>query len=272
MRTNRVKQTLRAGGVALGTMVFEFNTIGIARLAAGAGAEFVIFDMEHTGWSVETIRTLLATAGAADLAPLVRVPATQYHLLSRPLDAGALGLMIPMVETEEQAQLIVASAKYPPQGRRGAAFGLAHDDYAGGDAVAKMRRANEEGLLIAQVETAQGIENVERIAATDGIDVLWVGHNDLTNSLGIPGQFTHPDYLRAIERFLAACARHGKAPGIMATSVEGARAALAQGFRCLAYWGDLWLYSQALGQGLAAIRAGGEKGTMFTTEDTKITE
>jgi 2-dehydro-3-deoxyglucarate aldolase/4-hydroxy-2-oxoheptanedioate aldolase len=255
MRENRVKRALASGGVALGTMVFEFNTPGIARIAAAAGAEFAIFDMEHTGWSIETVRWLLATARAADFVPLVRVPATQYHLLSRPLDVGALGLMVPMVETAEQAGLIAASAKYPPRGKRGAAFGLAHDDYGGGDALAKMRSANEEGLLIAQIETAAGVANADGIAATDGIDVLWIGHNDLTNSLGIPGQFTHPDYLRAVEAVLAACARHDKAPGMMATSVEGARQLLAQGFRCLAYWGDVGLYSQALGQGLAAIRA-----------------
>ena len=230
MRENRVKRTLREGGVALGTMVFEFASTGIARIAAAAGAEFVIFDMEHTGWSVETVRMLLATARAAEL--------------------------VPMVESEEQACTIVRSAKYTPLGGRGAAFGMAHDDYLPGDAIAKMASANEEGLLIAQIETARGIENVDAIAAVEGIDVLWIGHNDLSNSLGIPGQFEHPDYLRAIERFFAACERHGKAPGIMATSVEGARAQLAQGFRCLAYSGDIALYYQALNQGLAAIKDG----------------
>lgn len=254
MRTNGVKRALAAGGTALGTMVFEFNSTGIARVAAVAGAEFVIFDMEHTGWSIETIRTLLATARAADIVPMVRVPATQYHLIARPLDAGALGLMIPMVESVEQAELVVRSAKYPPQGGRGAAFGFAHDDYLPGDAVEKMRRANEETLLIAQIETARGVENVEEIAAVAGIDVLWIGHNDLANSLGIPGQFAHPAYLAAVERVLGACKQHGKAPGIMATSLAGARDQLDQGFRCLAYGGDTWLYSQALGQGLGTLR------------------
>ena len=152
MKSNRVKRALREGGAALGTMVFEFNTTGIARIAADAGAEFVIFDQEHTGWGVETVRTLMATARAADLVPMVRVPATQYHLLARPLDVGALGLMVPMVETEEQARLIVRAAKYFPEGGRGTAFGIAHDDYRGGDVVAKMARANEEVLLIAQIE------------------------------------------------------------------------------------------------------------------------
>jgi 2-dehydro-3-deoxyglucarate aldolase/4-hydroxy-2-oxoheptanedioate aldolase len=255
MRENKVKRTLRQGGVALGTMVFEFNTTGIARLTAAAGADFAVFDMEHTGWSVETIRALMAASRGADLIPMVRVPATEYHFLARVLDVGAMGLMVPMVERVEQARRIVQSAKYPPVGRRGAAFGVAHDDYLDGDVAAKMRSANEEVLLIAQIETAQGVENADEIAALDGIDVLWIGHFDLTNSLGIPAQFTHPDYRRAVDRVLDACRRHGKAPGFMVASPEEGRAALAQGFRCLAYWGDLWLYRQALREGIRAIRA-----------------
>lgn len=258
MRTNPVKAALQAGGISLGTMIFEFNTTGIARIAASAGAEFVIYDMEHTGWSIETIRTLFATSRAGEIVPMVRVPATQYHLLSGPLDAGAMGLMIPMVETEEQAQLIAASVKYPPEGRRGAAFGVAHDDYGleGGTTIERMARANREVLTIAQIETALGVQNVERIAAIPAIDVLWIGHNDLTNSMGIPGQFDHPDYLAAVARVLAAGRAHGKAIGIMASSVAVARGALAQGFRIVAYSGDIWLYQQVLGEGLAAIRRG----------------
>ena len=100
-----------------------------------------------------------------------------------------------------------------------------------------MASANEEGLLIAQIETARGIENVEAIAAVEGIDVLWIGHNDLSNSLGIPGQFEHPDYLRAIERFFAACERHGKrgrrarpaGPGLPLPSLLGRHRALLPG-------------------------------------------
>lgn len=256
MRPNKVKRTLRDGGVALGTMVFEFSTPGIGRIVAAAGAEFVVYDMEHTGWSIETIRTLMATTRVADTVPMVRVPATQYHLLSRPLDVGAMGLMVPMVESAEQAALIVRSAKYPPAGRRGAAFGIAHDDYVGGDVVDKMASANDETLLLAQIETTTGLEQVDAIAAVEGIDVLWIGHFDLTASLGIPAEFEHPTYLEAVERVLAACRRHGKAAGIMAADVDGAARLLEQGFTILAYSGDLWLYQAALHQGLAALREG----------------
>jgi 2-keto-3-deoxy-L-rhamnonate aldolase RhmA len=236
-------------------MVFEFPSTGIARIAAEAGADFVIYDMEHTGWSIETIRNLMASSRAADLVPMVRVPATEYNLIARPLDVGAMGIMVPMVESAEQAQVIADSGRYPPLGKRGAAFGVAHDDYSGGDIMEKMASANEEILLIAQIETARGVENVDAIAAVDGIDVLWIGHFDLTNSLGIPGQFSHPAYLEAVERVLEACRAHNKAPGIMAGAVADGQAELQQGFRALAYSGDLWLYQLALRQGLDALRA-----------------
>lgn len=254
MKANPVKRKLMQGGTPLGTMVFEFSTPGIARIMAAAGAEFAVFDMEHTGWSVETVRMLMATTGSTDLVPIVRVPATEYHFIARVLDMGAMGLMFPMVESEEQARLIVNSAKYPPVGRRGAAFGIAHDDYQGGDVLAKIRSANEEQLLIAQIETAAGLENVEKIAAVDGIDILWIGQFDLTNSLGIPAQFDHPQFQQAVARVLDACAKHGKSAGYMALSIAEAHDMLARGFRCLAYGGDLWLYQQTLQQGLETIR------------------
>src|SRR6266545_581469 len=133
MRMNHVKQRVQSGGASIGTFMFEFNPTGIGRIAAEAGAEFAVFDMEHTGWSVETIRLLIATTRSTAMIPLVRVPATEYHFIARVLDMGAMGIMVPMVEGEEQARRIVQSAKYPPAGRRGAAFGMAHDDYLGGD-------------------------------------------------------------------------------------------------------------------------------------------
>lgn len=254
MRANHIKHQLQSGGVSIGTFVFEFNTSGIGRLASAAGAEFAVFDMEHSGWSVETIRTLIATTRATEMAPFVRVPATEYHFIARVLDVGAMGIMVPMVESAVQAKTIVASAKYPPIGRRGAAFGVAHDDYTGGDIAEKMGSANREVLLIALIETAAGVRNVNEIAAIDGIDVLWLGHFDLTNSLGIPGQFDHPMFKEAVAEIVAAGRRHGKATGFMASNVTQGRTFLDQGFRMIAYGGDLWLYQTALREGIAALR------------------
>lgn len=254
MRPNPVKQTVLAGGVSIGTFVFEFNTTGIGRLAAEAGAEFAVFDMEHTGWSLETLRMLFATTRSTPMIPLVRIPATEYHFVARVLDVGAMGVMAPMVESAAQARVLAASAKYPPVGRRGAAFGVSHDDYVGGDIVEKMQSANRETLLIAQIETAAGLEHVNEIAAVDGIDVLWIGHFDLTNSLGIPGQFDHPKYHAALDAVLAACKTHKKTPAFMAADVATGKKLLDQGFRMIAYGGDLWIYQTALREGVAALK------------------
>jgi 2-dehydro-3-deoxyglucarate aldolase/4-hydroxy-2-oxoheptanedioate aldolase len=254
MRENPVKRKLAAGGLAVGTMVFEFSTSGIARIAAAAGAEFVLFDMEHTGWSTETVRGLFATCGGAGIVPLVRVPATEYHFVARVLDVGAMGVMVPMVESAEQARRIAAFAKYPPVGRRGAGFGLAHDGYAPGDVREKMASANREVLLIAQIETAVGLENVEQIAAVEGIDVLWVGQFDLTNSMGIPGDFSCRQFNDALARIVAATRERGKAAGYMVSSEAEAKARLSEGFRCLSFGGDLWIYQQALRDGLHMLR------------------
>jgi 2-dehydro-3-deoxyglucarate aldolase/4-hydroxy-2-oxoheptanedioate aldolase len=253
MQANLVKQKLQVGQRSIGTFVFEFATPGIARIAAEAGAEFVVFDMEHTGWSVETVKMLIATSRAAKIMPFVRVPATEYHFIARALDMGAMGVMAPMVESAEQARRLVASAKYPPAGRRGAAFTIAHDDYSGGSIVEKIESANRESLILAQIETAQGLEHVEEIAAVPGIDVLWIGQFDLSISLGIAGQFAHPRMDDATSRVLAACQKHNKSAGLMAPDVAGAKALFDQGFRMIAYSGDLWIYQTGLRQAIASL-------------------
>ncbi len=254
MIRNAVKHKLREGGASIGTMLFEFNTTGIARIAANAGAEFALFDMEHSGWSIETIRMLIATTPKSELVPIIRIPATEYHFVANVLDMGAMGVMIPMCESADQARLLVSSAKYPPDGRRGAAFAIAHDDYRGSSIPETVQSANDETLLIAQIETACGLENVDEIAAVPGIDALWIGLYDLTLSLGVAGQMNHPDILAATDRVFAACHAHNKSPAVLVTSIAEGEAQLARGFKLIAYGGDLWLYQAALRAGIKRLR------------------
>jgi 2-dehydro-3-deoxyglucarate aldolase/4-hydroxy-2-oxoheptanedioate aldolase len=256
MPINPVKKALRSGGVAVGTMMFEFATTGIARIAAAAGAEFAVFDMEHTGWSMETMRMLMATSRGSGLVPMVRVPTAQYHFIARVLDVGALGVVVPMVADAVQAKLIAESAKYPPVGRRGLAFGIAHDDYTVSDLADGMRTANEEVLLMAQIESPGGVEQADAIAAVEGIDALWIGQYDLTTAMGIPGQFEHPAFRRATATVLDACRRHGKAAVLSSGDVATLRRGPADGYNMLVYLADIWIYQQALRQGLAACRSG----------------
>lgn len=254
MRPNHVKASLRRGETSVGTMVFEFKTKGIGRIASNAGAEFVIYDTEHTESTWETIATLLATSRAATAVPIVKVPAIERTSLSRPLDVGAMGLMMPMVESASQARDIVRWAKYPPQGERGAAFGLAHDDYAALDSRATMQSVNNETLLIAQIETLQGVRNLAEIAGVEGIDILWVGQADLTNSMGIPGQFDDMGYQKILDRVAQVAEESGKAAGFLVYSMDEAQRMIDRGYRCLAYSVDIWIYAAALKEGMDNIR------------------
>jgi 2-dehydro-3-deoxyglucarate aldolase/4-hydroxy-2-oxoheptanedioate aldolase len=246
MRENPVKQKLAAGGNAFGSMIFEFFTPGMPRLLANAGAEFALYCMEHTGAAYETLKPQFALCRALGVVPLVRVPGTEYDLIARALDCGALGVMVPLVDTAEQAQFIVSCTRYPPAGgRRGAAFGFAHDDYEGGDVVAKMQMIHERTLVIAMIETKQGLDNVEAIAAVPGVDVLWLGHFDLSNFIGIPGDFANPVFQDAIRKIAGAAKRHGKAAGYMAASAALGREYLGHGFRMLATGTDQGMLQEA---------------------------
>src|SRR6478609_1267445 len=152
MKSNPVKSAFREGKFAFGTMVFEFFTPGMPQIAKTAGAEFVLFDMEHSGVTIETLKGQLAACRGIGITPMVRVPALQYHFIARCLDMGAMGIMVPMVESAAQAREFVSAIRYPPAGRRGAAFGMAHDDYESGSITEKMTVANARTLVIALVE------------------------------------------------------------------------------------------------------------------------
>lgn len=255
MRENNVRAKVMKGGVSFGQMAFEFFTPGLSRIMANAGAEFVILDTEHSGVGIETVKSQVAYARGTGVAPMARVPGTHYHLIAPMLDAGVHGIMVPMVETAEQAARIAAWCRYRPQGVRGLAFGMPHDDYRGGDHVSAMKEENERTLVIALVETAAGIENVEAIMATPGIDVGWLGHYDLTNALGIDGQFDHPRYKAAVKKLVKACARYGKPAGFLCGDVKTGRRYLDWGFRMLCYGTDTAVFQNALKAGIDGLKA-----------------
>jgi 2-keto-3-deoxy-L-rhamnonate aldolase RhmA len=247
-----LRQRVMAGDTVRGAMLFEFFSPGISQVLVRAGAEFAIFDMEHTGLEMESVKALCAACRGLPIAPMVRVPRAEYHFLARALDVGAHGVMVPMVETVAQLQAIHEATRYPQVGRRGAAFGFAHDHYAGDDVLATMRNADARNLVIAQIESERGIENLNAIAMHPGVDVLWLGHFDLTNFLGIPGQFDHPTYLAMVGSIVEAARRHGKGLGFMAADAEQARRYRTMGFNMLAAGTD----QAILATGVKAVLAG----------------
>jgi len=258
MRNNPVKEKLIAGQPAFGAFGWEFLVPGLPQIVKAAGAEFLLVDMEHAGTSYETLKQQVALSRGIDLVPMVRVPANQYHYISRALDLGAMGIMAPMVGSAEEARHIVSCTRYPPDGRRGAAFGFASDDYIGGPVTEKIKIANARTLVICLIETEEGVRNIDEIAAVPGVDVLWLGHFDLTNFLGIPAQFDHPKYIDAIDRMVAAARKHNKVLGFMSADDDWSRAYWDKGFRLFAYGVDSMLLQGALSAGLTTLRQLGD--------------
>jgi 2-dehydro-3-deoxyglucarate aldolase/4-hydroxy-2-oxoheptanedioate aldolase len=233
-------------------MVFEFNTLGMPRILAVAGADFALIDLEHTGWGIEGVRPLLAAARAEAVATIARVQGSARHLISPALDAGAAGVMVPMIGDAIEAARVVHVARFAPNGGRG--FGLLYPDQLADGVAAAIERAEAETLVILQIETTSGVDHVEEIAFTPGVDVLWVGQFDLTVSMGIPGAFDDPRLREAEDRVVAACSDAGIAAGILVADVETARSMLDRGFRMIALGSDIDLYGRALRNGLEALR------------------
>jgi 2-keto-3-deoxy-L-rhamnonate aldolase RhmA len=193
------------------------------------------------------MRTVLAAARASDTVPFLRVPDAAYDLIARGLDLGAPGVMVPAVESADEAGLVAGSARFPPVGRRG--FGLLMRDEWEPEAVAAtIEKANAETIVLVQIETSPGLDAVEKI------DILWIGHFDLTASLGIPGDFESTRYRDAVDRVLAAGAAAGKPVGMVCGSPGEGAALVERGFRILAYSLDIVLYQDAVEAGLDALR------------------
>lgn len=250
-----LRQRLRDGGVVYGQMILELFSPGVAPILSNAGLDFVIYDMEHGRCDIGLVSEMITSCRGTRLTPIARVPDQYAYPLSRVLDLGARGVMVPRVETGEQMREVVAQLRYAPEGRRGVALGLAHDDFRprGGGYFAE---ANEETLVIAIVETARALENLEDIVSTPGLDIAWMGHYDLTVSLGIPAQFDHPRFLEAMDALVASCERHGIAAGFLPASVEDAVHWVRKGFRAICLGSDVGVYGKAMTQFRAAVGEG----------------
>ncbi len=249
-----LKAMANSRDLKIGHFIVEFATPGIGQILKGAGCDFALFDTEHSGFGFETVKSVLRYMQAADLPTIVRVPSDSYHHIARVADMGAEGIMVPMLGTADQARAVLDSLKYHPEGKRGVALGIAHDGYVQGPVLEKLKAANERMTFFAQIETAEGVEQAEAIAALDGVDCLWVGHFDLSASLGIPGDFDHKLYKDAIKTVTKACEAQGKALGRLVPTVEEGIKLNRAGHDFICYSGDVWALQQAVAAGVSAIR------------------
>ena len=236
-----LRERLQKGDVLLGQLLLEFFTPGIGPMLDACGLDFVIFDMEHGRCDIGLLEVMIASCRGSGIVPMARVPDLNFAPLSRVLDLGAQGVMVPRVETRQQTEEIVRQLKYAPQGRRGVALGIAHDLYRAGEAEC-FAKINEETTVIVQLETAKAFENLEEIVSVPGVDVAWIGHYDLTVSMGFPAQFDHPQLLRAMDDLVAACQKYGVAPGFLPPTQESAAHWIRKGFRMISLGSDISVF------------------------------
>jgi 2-keto-3-deoxy-L-rhamnonate aldolase RhmA len=242
-------------------MVLELFTPGIGQMLAACGLDFVIFDMEHGRCDLSLLAEMVTACRGSDIFPIARVPDLAYAPLSRALDIGARGIMVPRVESREQAEDIVSQLKYAPQGKRGVALGIAHDLYRAGtpDFFA---RTNEEISVILLLETEKAFQNLEQIISVPGVDVAWMGHYDFTVSMGIPAQFEHPRFLTAMDELVSVCNRYRVAPGFLPSSPESAVHWINKGFRAISLGSDIGVFLDGVRRFRAhVVQASGASGT-----------
>lgn len=233
---NLVKEKLRRGEPVIGTWI----TIGhpdVPEVLSRLGFDWLVFDMEHSPLTVNVVESLMQAMNGTETLPMVRVGWNDPVLIKFALDIGAMGVVIPWVNSRSEAEKAVKACKYPPEGfrgcgpRRASMYGLKMNEY--------LKNANEDILILVQIETVEALNNIDEILSTPGVDGFFIGPNDLSFSLGIPRQFTHPKYIEALKKTLEAAERNKVAPGIHGLSTEDAVEKIKMGFRFVAIASDI---------------------------------
>ncbi|MBS1218136.1 MAG: hpcH/HpaI aldolase/citrate lyase family protein [Proteobacteria bacterium] len=211
---NHTKQQLAAGKIAIGMGLRLARTVDIATIGKTCGYDWLFIDMEHNSMDVDTAAQIAMAALPVGITPIVRVPGKEHHHASRLLDAGAQGIVVPHVDTVEEATRAVAYCKYPPVGHRSVMGVLPQFGYRGMPVAESTPLANAQTMVIVMLETPEAIARADAIAAVPGIDSLLIGTNDLCAEMGIPGQFTDPRVEDAYRRVIAACRSNNIHPGM----------------------------------------------------------
>jgi 2-keto-3-deoxy-L-rhamnonate aldolase RhmA len=219
-----------------GTWISTSSLVSLDALK-GLGFEWFMIDTEHAHVNPETLSAMVSLLGDNGPAPIVRVGDVDQYLIKQALDAGSQGVLVPLVNTEAQAKAAVSFAKYPPDGVRGAAAAAA--SRYGTELSSYLRTANRDTLVGVQIETKEALDHLEAIAGVNGVDLLFVGPQDLTLSLGLLDDRKNPIVRQAMRAVVEACDRHGKVPGTMVINSEEKRVAVELGFRFISLASDV---------------------------------
>ena len=250
---NHVKEKLRAGKVAVGAWMSILNS-DAARAVAASGLDWVLFDTEHGPPSFETVDRLVRSVCGAGAIPLVRVVWNDINAIKQALDTGALGVVVPWVNSKEEAENAVTYCLYAPEGLRGCAPGRAASAW-GISAEEYLDTVNDEVLVAVQIETRKAVENIEEIVSVEGVDATFIGPADLSASMGYRGRYFHPEVVKAMDRVLEACNAAGVAPGIaFGRDVDHINSLIEQGFRFIGVGSDVGFLSTGCRETLKKIK------------------
>lgn len=251
MRTNTALAKWRAGKQTIGVWLSLANTHS-AELLANAGFDWAVVDLQHGLLDYEDLRNMLPAISTTDTIPMVRVPSNNAADIMKVLDAGALGVIVPLVNDREEAAAAVSACRYPPEGTR--SFGPIRAALYGGQGYAA--EANDEIACIVMIETKEGIKNLDSIVTTPGLGGVYVGPSDLAYALGLPphGDTTDPLHLETVDRILKVCKSHGVPAGIHTSSLEFAQRRLEAGFDFVTLGTDAGFLMRTATAELAAAR------------------
>jgi 2-keto-3-deoxy-L-rhamnonate aldolase RhmA len=211
---NHAKQRIKNGELALGMGLRQARTVDIAQIAKSCDFDWLFIDMEHNSMSIDTAAQICQAALSVGVTPMIRVPAHEAFHSTRLLDTGAQGIVIPHVSTVEQAQAVVEFCRFTPLGKRSIPGSLPQTRFMPLPVPETVSLINAETLVVAMIETTEGRDNVDAIAAVPGIDALLVGCTDMAAELGVPGQLGHASVKQTLDIVFAACKKHGKACGV----------------------------------------------------------
>ena len=254
MQRNTVKEKLKAGQCVYGTSLRACFDPEIAPVLGAAGLDFFFVDTEHSPATYPEIQALCRSARAVGVVPLVRVTDNQPHLISRALDVGAMGVIVPRVNSPQAARAAVGVAKFPPLGRRGFGLGSVITDYHDRPAAEEIESCNRETMVVVQIESKEALDYVEEIASLEGLDVLFIGPYDLSLSLGIIEQFDNPIFWEAVDRVVAACDKAGLTAGVQSGDMAFLRETQRRRVRFLMYSSDARVLLSAYKQSIRALK------------------
>jgi 2-dehydro-3-deoxyglucarate aldolase len=254
LRSNNVKRKLKAGLPSIGSWITIAHP-SIAEIMALAGFDWLTIDAEHGAIGIESVQVLMQAMSRTDTVALVRVGGSDRSIVTRVLDAGAEGVVFPMILTEDDALRAVRSVKFPPEGTRGVGLARAHG-YSEEGRDQYLKYANEEILIVVQIEHITAVDNIDRILAVGGIDAVYIGPSDLSASMGLLGQCDHPSVLKEIKRVCAAAARAGVPLGIPANKPEEVRACISEGYQFIQVGVDELFLSRSCSEALRLVDVG----------------